>query len=59
LTRGLSGITVAGFCDGGRFPNYHRMSDTADVVDYESAYKSIDFANSIMRRLASGLSRKA
>lgn len=51
LARGISGVTVAGFWGRGHFPNYHRMSDTADAVDYESAYTGVEFAWALLRRL--------
>lgn len=52
LSRGLPGITVVGFQDRGHFPNYHRMSDSADAVDYESACRGVKFAWALLRRLS-------
>jgi hypothetical protein len=52
LKRGLPGVTVAGFRGRGHFPNYHRMSDTADAVDYEAACTGVEFAWALLRRLA-------
>ena len=52
LHRGLSGLTVAGFRGRGHFPNYHRLTDTADAVDYDTAWAGVGFAWAVLGRVA-------
>jgi hypothetical protein len=52
LKRGILGLTIIGCRDNGRLPNYHRMSDTADAIDWNGAFAGLDFAWALLRRLA-------
>jgi hypothetical protein len=52
LKRGVPGLTIVGFQRRGYLPNYHRMSDTADAVDYGAAGAGVEFACALLRKLA-------
>ena len=50
---GLPAISIVGVLDGG-FPNYHRMTDTPDRVDWYAAERCLDAARGIARRFDAG-----
>ncbi len=50
LKRGVAGVTVVGFQDRGRLPNYHRMLDTSDTRDYGAACAGGEFAWELLWR---------
>jgi Zn-dependent M28 family amino/carboxypeptidase len=52
LARRIPAITIVGFEDGERLPNYHTLSDTTQNVDFPAAQRGIDFAKALMWTLA-------
>lgn len=52
LARGISAITVVGFADGQRLPNYHTMSETTRTIDFHAACPGTKFAMALAWKLA-------
>jgi hypothetical protein len=50
LERGVPGIALAGFREGGELPHYHEMSDTSANMDFDAAWAGTTFAWGILRR---------
>lgn len=52
LVRGIPGITMHCFEDGGMMPNYHQMTDTCDRMSFDRAWAGMEFAWAVLRRWA-------
>ena len=52
LAQGMSAITVVGFSDGYRLPNYHTMDDAFSRVNFAAACAATNFAKRVAFRLA-------
>lgn len=46
---GLPAVSILSWCDGG-FTNYHRPTDTADRVSWESVERCVELADQTIRR---------
>jgi hypothetical protein len=52
LARGIAGITLVGFRDGGILPHYHTMLDTSANLDFAAARAGVEFAEAVLGKLA-------
>jgi hypothetical protein len=52
LARGIRGVTIVGFRDGGVLPHYHTFQDTSQNMDFAAARAGVEFAQSICRKMA-------
>jgi Peptidase family M28 len=52
LVRGIPGITLIGCQDGGHLPHYHQLTDTPDRVDFDAAWRGIEYAAALLRGMA-------
>ena len=52
LARGIEGITIVGFREGGILPHYHTFNDTAANMDFAAARLGVEFARAVLWRLA-------
>ena len=55
LARGLRGISIVSFQDGGVLPRYHTMADTADNMDFAAAHATVEFARRLCWKMAAVL----
>jgi hypothetical protein len=52
LVRGVPGVTVVGTRDDGRLPLWHLQTDDIQRMDFDAAWRSVEFASRLMPRLA-------
>lgn len=52
LARGIDAITIVGFSDGYRLPNYHTMDDVVSRMNFTAACAATNFAKKVALRLA-------
>lgn len=52
LARGLPGLTLVGCRPGGYLPNWHRPTDVAGRMDFDAAWRGVELASRLARRLA-------
>lgn len=52
LVRRIPGVTIYGSPDGKRLPNYHQPSDTCQTMDFDAAWRGVEFAFEVLRSIA-------
>jgi hypothetical protein len=52
LVRGVPGLTVVGARDDGRLPHWHRHTDDLHTMDFDAAWRGVEFACGLMQKLA-------
>lgn len=52
LSRGVPGISILAWNDGGHMPNYHQLTDTTERMDFDVAWEGVTFAEAVTRSLA-------
>ncbi len=55
LAHGLPAISVVGFADGQRLPNYHTPNDTVAAMDFEAAWLGAAFACAVAWEIATSV----
>jgi peptidase M28-like protein len=58
LARGMRGISIVSFQEGGVLPRYHTMADTADNMDFAAAHATVEFARRVCWKMASARERR-
>jgi hypothetical protein len=51
LARGIRGITIVGFHDGGVLPDYHTLNDRSENMDFAAARAGVAFCSLVCRAL--------
>ena len=53
LSRGMRGVSIVSFEDGGVLPRYHTMADGVSEMDFVAARATVEFARRVCWKLAS------
>jgi hypothetical protein len=52
LARSVPGVSIMAWGEIGRMPNYHQLTDTSDRMSFDVAWRCVEFADAVARRLA-------